>query len=167
MTDQFPESKFSKLDKALENVLVENKLQAVLYFRKIYKHWDIIVGESLALKTVPSKLVRNVLYVTVEDAAYSHHLNYFEKNILDLIASPEICGEGSVKKIVFRVGSKSVLKTRKEISKELQEKKPEIDAEVIKQADEVSDKISDQGLRNVFQRYMSKSISRKSSPRHT
>ncbi len=74
MNEQFPESRFSKLDKAVENALVENKLQAVLYFRKIFKHWDIIVGESLALKTVPSKLVRKVLYVTVEDAAYSHHM---------------------------------------------------------------------------------------------
>ncbi len=153
------EKEFSKLEKAVENVLVENKLEAVLYFTKIYKHWDIIVGESLALKTVPSKLINKTLYVTVEDAAYSHHLTYFEKNILDLIASPEICGDGIVKKIIFRVGSKSVLKFRKKQGKNPVDAPFSVDYQQYEEAQKTSEQITDRKIKSAFARYMSKSIS--------
>ncbi len=155
------DNQFTKLEKAVENVLVENKLQSVLYFTKIYKHWEIIVGKPLARKTSPEKLVKKTLIVRVEDAAYSHHLKYFEKNILDLIASPEICGEGVVRKVVFKVKEKSIVK-QNQASQPKPEKPAPVKTKSIKEeASQTAEIIKDKRLKASFSRFMSNNISEK------
>ena len=67
MIDFAKENEFVKLEKSVEEVLTENNLQSVLYFSKIQKHWDIIVGKPLAAKTSPALLRKQVLTVIVED----------------------------------------------------------------------------------------------------
>ncbi len=145
----------TKLEKAVEDVLVENNLQVVLYFSKIQKHWDILVGEPLAAKTSPSRLVRKTLYVRVEDAAYSHHLAYFEKNIIDLIASPEICGEGAVEKICFRVENNQGAKTAESAQHNEPGKRVSGTNEISDKVKKTAEAITDKKLKNVFARFMS------------
>lgn len=146
----------TKLEDAVEDVLVENNLQAVLYFSKIQKNWSVLVGEPLAVKTSPQKLEKKTLIVAVEDAAYSHHLKYYEQQLLDLIASPEICGEGAVKRVRFRVGEPSPM-----ASAELEKAtaKPEFDrskpVDLSETARDTSECIEDRKLKNSFARYMS------------
>lgn len=160
MTTSSEDNHVSKLEEAVEDVLKENNLQSVLYFTKIYKHWDVIVGESLAFKTIPAKLQNKALYVLVEDAAYSHHLKFFERNILDLIASPEICGEGAVKKVIFQVGEKSVIKNRRKTFKQIENSEDKIEETLHEEAVETSEKIGDKSLKKIFTRLMSKNLSR-------
>lgn len=161
MTSSSDSNDVSKLEEAVEGVLKENNLQSVLYFTKIYKHWEIIVGESLAFKTLPAKLKNRTLYVLVEDAAYSHHLKFFERNILDLIASPEICGEGAVRKVVFQVGEKSVIKKKREVFKQETAEETIVEAELHEAAIATSEKIGDTSLKTIFSRLMSRNLSRK------
>ncbi|MCP4297747.1 MAG: DUF721 domain-containing protein, partial [Proteobacteria bacterium] len=49
-------------------------------------------------------LEKGILTILVADAAYAYHLRFFKSKILDLIASPEICGENIVRDITYFVG---------------------------------------------------------------
>ena len=161
MTRQSNNNDPTKLEVAVENVLVENKLESVLYFSKIQKHWEIIVGQSLAKKTSPLKLSNKTLVVMAEDAAYSHHLRYFENNIIELISSPEICGEGIVKKVVFKVGETSILREKSAEKPEENTKVPSLQKELPSEAQKTADLIQDKKLKSSFSRFMSKNISKK------
>jgi Dna[CI] antecedent, DciA len=155
MNEPSEQKSVTKLEKAVEDVLIENNLQAVLYYSKILKNWEILVGKPLAVKTSPEKLVRKTLFVTVEDAAYSHHLKYYEKQLLDLIASPEICGEGAVKKILFRVGQPSDTLSAEENEVLLESQKYQKIVEVSDDALKTSNQIVDKKLKSSFSRFMS------------
>ena len=161
MEDNSLDQDVERVEKTIETVLREQGRQAILHYAKINRHWEIIVGSSLAQKTAPLKLVRRTLTILVEDAAYAHHLTYFEKNILELIASPEICGEGAVNKIVFRVGTKPVMKDRvdePDSDPAVPEKKS---PKILSSARITADNINDQSLKKVFARCMSKILRKK------
>ncbi len=160
MQEYFPEHQFFKAEKVIEKVLKQNNLQEVLYYTKILKHWEVIIGKPLSKKAVPMKLQKKVLYIGVIDSAYSHHLRFYEPNIIELIASPEICGDGAVKKIVFRT-------TRKKVNPEnlptpvLQpDNQNTLSVADNLRAEETSLQIKDQRLKKIFSRYMAKTISK-------
>jgi len=123
------------------------------YFRIIQKYWKIIIGEALAEKTSPVRLVRKTLYILVPDSAYTHQLSYFTERLIDLIASPAILGEDKVLQIKFRVGEKAkapeIRIEHKECLKPLKKHESE-------KVDKISGKIKDQELRGVFASYMDK-----------
>jgi len=155
--------KNSSIENAIETLLQKNQQQDLLHFTKIRKFWNLIVGEQLFDKIKPQKLLKKTLYIVVEDAAYAHHLKYFEKSILDLIASPEICGESVVTKITFRVGelpkiSIHELSTKKDesITSEQQSEETSIPHEVISTAKIISNK----ELRNRFSKLMKRTIAK-------
>lgn len=162
MNKTFLANRFVKVEKVVKKVLIDNNCQDVYYFSRIYKHWDVIIGESLSGKTSPQKIEKKVLYIMVEDAAYSHHLKYYEKNIIDLISSPEICGEGVIRKIVFRVSPDSLIDKPRIIK----EKKSKVSKNISAEAKELSDKssqiIKDKRLKRSFARLMSKTLSKDS-----
>ncbi len=162
MNDISEDSDFVKLEKTVEDVLTENNLQSVLYFSKIQKYWEIIVGKPLAAKTSPIQLHKKKLIVHVADAAYSHHLKYFERQILDLIASPEICGEGVVKKVSFRVGKTTIASSPKPPQKS-QKGSKRISSQVDPKAQQTAENISNRKLKASFARIMSKRLSKKNS----
>ncbi len=94
----------SVLDEELERALQGVDLAEVYHFYKICRHWDIIVGKPLSLKTAPKHLIGGTLTITVGDAAYAHHLRYFVDTVIKHAASPVICGENAVRRIRFQVG---------------------------------------------------------------
>ena len=162
MEDKLLDREVQKVEKILEKVLRDQGRQAILHYAKINRHWEVIIGSSLAKKTAPLKLVRRTLTILVEDAAYAHHLKYFEKTILDLIASPEICGEGAVTKVIFRVGTKSIME---EHTEQVESNQSQIKKEVPKilaAARETASNINDQRLEKAFARCMSKIMTKKS-----
>ena len=160
MQEYFPEHQFFKAEKVIEKVLKQNNLQEVLYYTKILKHWEVIVGKPLSKKAVPMKLQKKVLYIGVIDSAYSHHLRFYEPNIIELIASPEICGDGAVKKIVFRIRRKKA-KTENLPMPLLEPNNQNTLSEADNmRAEETSLQIKDQRLKKIFSRYMAKTISK-------
>ena len=164
MEEKLLDREAQKVDKIVEKVLREQGRQAILHYAKINRHWEVIVGSSLAKKTAPLKLVRKTLTVLVTDGAYAHHLQYYENNILGLIASPEICGEGAVNKVVFRVGTKPI---RQEIEEQVAANQSRFQKEIPKLlsvAKETAGNISDQTLQNAFARCMSKIVAKKLEP---
>jgi len=162
MEDKLLDREAQKVEKILEKVLREQGKQAILHYAKINRHWEVIIGSSLAKKTAPLKLLRRTLTILVEDAAYAHHLKYFEKNILDLIASPEICGEGAVTKVVFRVGTKSFMKEHAEQTNSNQSQIKKEMPKILAIAKETASNINDKSLEKAFARCMSKIVTKKS-----
>lgn len=160
MSDAYPEHRFFKVEKIIEKVLKQNNLQEVLYFTKIFKYWDVIVGKPLSKKAYPLKLKNRTLFVGVEDSAYSHHLRFYEANIIELIASPEICGDGAVKKIVFRTVPKRVVQSESLEPMGAAEATAVLSDLDKARAEETSLKIKDQRLQKTFSRYMAKIISK-------
>lgn len=150
-----------KAGKLIEKVLTANQLQSIIFYNKIIQHWEVIVGIPLAAKTSPAKLYKKSLTVLVEDAAYAQHLRYFENKILELISSPEICGENKVLKIIFRVGK---IKPREQIERIVQPHplpKNQITEKSLKTADKCAEKIQDKVLKQSFARLMAKSLDKK------
>ena len=158
----FKEINTHKANQLIEKVLTDNHLHDVVFFNQILHNWEIIVGKPLAAKTSPGKLEYKTLSVWVEDAAYAQHLKYFEGKILDLISSPEICGENRVLKIVFRVGEFKLPKIEKNYSDTQQTIKNDIPQPIQKQADECAENIQDKELKASFAKLMAKTLSKKS-----
>jgi len=92
------------LNNTLKKAVKSEHLTDLQNFNVIRRYWKVIIGDSLAEKTAPFKLEKKTLFILVKDASYRHHLDYFVEDILDLIASEAILGEGKVLKIQFRVG---------------------------------------------------------------
>ncbi len=160
MQDDYPKHSFFKVEKVIEKVLKQNNLQDVLYFSRILKHWDVIVGSPLSKKTSPIKLENRVLFIGVADSAYSHTLHFYVPKIIELIASPEICGEGVVKKITFRTVSKPKISNSKQ-----EPLPPAVNQHMLSEPDqtrveETSLRIKDERLQKQFSRYMGKVISK-------
>jgi len=160
MREYYPEHQFFKAEKVIEKVLKQNNLSEVLYYTKILKHWEVIIGKPLAKKAVPMKLKKKVLTIGVIDSAYSHHLRFYEPNILELIASPEICGDGAVKKIVFRITRKKANSDNPPMPLLLTGKQNPLNKADSLRAEETSLQIKDQRLKKIFSRYMAKTISK-------
>lgn len=158
MEDRPVDFNITKVERVVEKVLVENQHQDLLYFTRIYRYWSVIVGEQLAKKTAPEKLVKGVLTVLVEDSAYSHQLRYFERNMLDLIASPEICGDNVVRKIAFRVGvRRRELTFAPEGNEEVKISPAPTQKEIQETYNQpVSSRISDNTLRRAFAKCMTR-----------
>lgn len=152
-----------KANRLIEKVLTDNHLQDVIFFNQILRNWEIIVGKPLATKTSPGKLQYKTLSVWVEDAAYAQHLKYFEGKILDLISSPEICGENRVLKIKFRVGEIKSPQAEKKVPDSQQLIQKSIPQPIQKQAEECAENIQDQELKTSFARMMAKILSKKST----
>jgi len=111
----------------------------------------VVVGDSLAEKTSPSRLVRKILYILVQDSAYAHQLSYFTDRLIELIASPAILGEGKVLKIKFRVGEEV---KAPEIRIDRKQRLKPLKNDELKMVTQVSDQIKDKDLRAVFSSYM-------------
>lgn len=159
----FKEIDIHKAKPLIEKVLTDSQLEDVIFFNQIVRNWEIIVGKPLAGKTSPNKLQYKTLFVLVEDAAYAQHLKYFEEKILELISSPEICGENRVRKIIFRVGEVKPIKMPKKEPKKTLRTKINIPTSFQKKADECAENIHDQDLKSSFARLMAKTLNRKSN----
>ena len=160
MPSDFPDHRFFKVEKVIENVLKQNNLQDVLYFSRILNNWKVIIGEPLSKKAFPLKLEKKVLFIGVEDSAYSHHLKYFETNILELIASPEICGDGAVRKVRFRTVEIKNKATSVPVAQPSRKTGQPVNESDRARVDETATQITDRRLQKMFARYMGKIVSK-------
>lgn len=160
MLDDFPEHRFVKVEKVVEKVLKENNLQDLLYFSRILNNWEVIVGVPLAKKAIPLKLAKRTLHVGVVDSAYSHHLRFYESNIIELIASPEICGEGAVRKIVFKTTQKQINSPSAAAADVPPKVENQLSESEKERVDDTAGQIQDRQLQKIFSRYMGKMVNR-------
>ncbi len=160
MNSDWRKNNLATTEEAVENFLIERQLQSVIYLAKIIKHWKMLVGEPLSRKTAPVKLEGKTLVVTTQDAAYSHYLKFSKKNMLNLIASPAICGVGAVDDIQFRVGKVVAPKTASEIEKKREKKVVRIDGKSRDQAQKCSRTIQDEKLRKAFSNLMANMVAK-------
>ena len=90
------------LRNAVESCLKNKELDSILLLIQIRKRWSLIIGDSLAKKTHPSKIINRCLVVNVEDASYQHYLRYYIQPILEYIES--ICGPQKINRVRFVLG---------------------------------------------------------------
>jgi len=141
------------LNSALKTAVKSERLTALQHFSIIRQYWKIIIGAPLENKTAPLKLENKTLFILVKDASYHHHLEYFIQEMLDLMASEAILGEGKVTKIVFRVGEQ--LKAPEIRNGHKHHLRP-LESEEEKKVSEVSKNIKDDELRASFAGWMAK-----------
>ncbi len=142
-----------KAEEVISQVLRKNHLDDLLYFAKIRKSWAEIVGKPLSHKTRPQSLKKGVLTILTEDAAYAQHLSYYNKSILELIASDGLCGPGIVKRVKFIYGRLPPLPLQ---SPEPQNPRPRplLRDEAYAQADAASQGLRDKNLKKAFSNAM-------------
>jgi len=141
------------LNHTLKKAVNSQRLTSLQNFNIIRRYWKVIIGDALEDKTAPLKLENKTLFILVKDAAYRHHLDYFTDDIIELIASEAILGEGKVTRIQFRVGEQE---KEPEIKTEQKQHLKPLKSEEEKKVTEISDNIKDDDLRGVFAKWMAK-----------
>ncbi|MGK0290023.1 MAG: hypothetical protein ACI86H_001478 [bacterium] len=153
--------RMSNVGDEVSQVLKNYELDDVLTLAKIQKHWGIIVGEQLATKIRPQKIINHhALIIRTSDAAYSHHLKYQTANILEYIAS--ICKHRKIKTLKFQVGAfeeelplikpnQSTIEPKKEII---------IPKEIADKSKQCSANIGEKKLNQAFSRFMAKRLAK-------
>ncbi len=111
-------------------------------------------SEHMAEVITPFKLSQKTLFVLVADAAYSENFSYYIENLIALIASEPICGEGKVTKVRFRVGEKPEIQEEPPETAELKVRK--LDSEASEAIEKTAANIQDEELREIFIKYMTK-----------
>jgi len=143
------------LGTALKTAIQSPKLTQVNHFLTIQKYWEIIMGSKhMAEAVTPLKLSKRTLFLLVADAAYSDTLSYYVPDLMALIASEAICGEGIVEKVRFRVGD--IPEAPEETPKTVEIKVRKLDSETSDKIKQAASKIEDEELRNIFTKYMTK-----------
>ena len=61
--------------------------------------WDRAVGENIARHTEPSKVVKGILFVKVDDNSWRHELTYFKHEIIQKLN--DSVGKQAIKEIKF------------------------------------------------------------------
>ena len=150
------------LEQVIEKIFVKSQLTDVLLFNRIVEHWEVIVGESLVKVTKPLTMTNKCLFIGVHDASYAQHLLYFQDPMLSLLASPHICGENKVTKIVFRVVSFPRVSNSQQQKEDKKETETDSLQENIPLVKEVAYTIQDYQIRTTFSRFMQTILRRES-----
>jgi len=66
----------------------------------IFNHWKEIVGEEIAKRTSPERLVRGILYISVSSSTWANELSLMSVQLIEKINA--FAGEQVVKTIRFR-----------------------------------------------------------------
>lgn len=127
-------------------------LSARLNEYKIIKFWPVCVGEGVARRSTPGRLVGGVLYCKVASPAWMTELTYQKKEISARI-NREL-GEPVVKDIIFRLGTVPVPPP---VRQETVVIAKEISAEALGEIERAASVIKDAGLRELLKRVMRKS----------
>jgi len=152
------EKQLTSIDQALRDSFKENGHPEFYHFRRIVKYWEVIM-DKLSEKTAPSSLRKKVLYITVSDSAYTDTLSYYVDELINLISSEAICGEGAVRKIIFRTGElPTTFIVPPEIGKNAKKLPTERKETILPEVIQESNHIQDEELRDIFSRYMNKTI---------
>ena len=146
----------SDLSHVLRDVFKKQDNEVLYLFALIQKNWEVIVGESLATKTAPKMIYRGKLVIIVEDSSWSHHLKYYENQIVQFVEA--LCGTKAIKAITFHV---EPLPERSPKAKPITDKKrvgsTKIAPGVTRELEEASP-IEDKKIRKTFARFMAKSL---------
>ena len=92
-----------RLNAAIKDAFPDIGLGTLLMEHEIRKNWQRIIGDSLSLKTSPTRLRNKTLYVIVSSSAWMFELSFHKKEILKKIG--EMLGKDAVTEIIFKPGS--------------------------------------------------------------
>ncbi len=75
-------------------------INAKLKTSGIFNHWEEIVGEEIAKRSRPKKLVRRILYISVTTSTWANELSLMSEKLIEKINS--FVGEDIVGKLRFK-----------------------------------------------------------------
>ncbi len=73
----------SVLDSVVDGMGINRKLMT----SSIFNHWKEIVGTEIAKKSVPKRLVRMTLYVSVTSSTWANELSLMSEDLIEKINS--------------------------------------------------------------------------------
>ncbi|MDX2470314.1 MAG: DUF721 domain-containing protein [SAR324 cluster bacterium] len=150
--------KVFKTKNVIARVLTDNNLGDILHLSRLIHNWEVIIGGPLAKKTKPKTLHYKELVIQVLEPAYAQHLKYYIPQILEIIATKDVCGEGVVNRIRFETGQFQPLPepTAKIESKAVKRGLTKDNA--LKEAEERTIQIKDPRLQRALSRAMAQSL---------
>jgi len=148
------------IDQILTRFLAQHHYQDILHLSLILKHWQTLMGASLAPKTRPSGLAKGRLTILTADPAYAAHLSYYEAELLQLLTG--ICGPGVVKAVKFTTGAFTPLDPKTVLAKAVPLPGPALrpGKQQQAQAAAAAEPIADARLRKRFQRAMAQALAK-------
>jgi len=88
----------SILDSVVEDMGINRKLNT----SNIFNHWKEIVGNEIAKRSRPDKLVNLTLYISVTSSTWANELSLMSEDLIEKINS--FAGDNVVKKVRFKAG---------------------------------------------------------------
>jgi hypothetical protein len=154
-----PQITFKNLSDILESVLKKRGMLFTSDKKRLREVWLKAVGDNIAVHTAPEKLQKGTLFIKVSNSVWMQQLHFLKKNILDKVNQE--MGEHGVKDINFSIGevSSGSFKQKNQMSF-FPENFPLQDKEKKAIADCTSS-VSDQELKEILKRVMTKDIIRK------
>ncbi len=142
----------------IARVLTDNNLGDILHLSRLIHNWEVIIGGPLAKKTKPKTLHYKELVIQVTEPAYAQHLKYYIPQILEIIATKDVCGEGVVSRIRFETGQFSPLPEPTPPVEPTPVKRGITKDQALKEAEEKTVQIKDTRLQRALSRAMAQSL---------
>ena len=129
-----------------------------LVLQRLRGQWLAIVGEELATRTRPTKIHRGTLWIAVTDSSWSYELQFHKRELLAAIHA--FLDSEEVAELRFQVGSVEPLPGEREPAlppeRTALRAAPEAPLEAVSAVEHAASTITDETLRNVFVRSLSK-----------
>ncbi|MFH0975574.1 MAG: DUF721 domain-containing protein [Spirochaetota bacterium] len=100
MKFKFKEERLAKtvsVNSAISLILENLGLHDVLVIEKARKKWRNIVGDLLAVHSLPDRIFKNILFIHVDHPVYSNELSFMKDIILQEVNN--VFGSGIIKDI--------------------------------------------------------------------
>jgi len=94
--------KFQKLGDVLQEVLKKRDILLTSEKRRLQEIWNRSVGDRIAAQTTPDRLQKGSLYVKVSNSVWMQQLHFLKKEIIDTVNRQ--MGEQLIKNIFFSIG---------------------------------------------------------------
>ncbi len=141
-----------KVDSILSSSFPNLGIAAKLKEYKLIKAWKECVGQNIARRSVPLKLIGGTLHCAVSSSPWMTELNYQKREIIERLN--RTLGESVVKEIILKVGQ--VVQMGPPAPPVLPSIKRELTGEEMKKIEEATKGISDEGLKDLLKRVMEK-----------
>jgi predicted nucleic acid-binding Zn ribbon protein len=89
------------LGSVIDKYLTKEEFGAKLKKFSLFNHWPDIVGRDIAKKTVPQKIFKDMLYISVTNATWASELGMMKQQLIDKING--FIGEETIKDLKFKV----------------------------------------------------------------
>jgi hypothetical protein len=154
-----PQMTFKNLSDILETVLKKRGMLFTSDKKRLQGVWLKAVGDNIAVQTAPEKLQKGTLFVKVSNSVWMQQLHFLKKDIIDNVNQQ--LGEHIVKDINFSIGEVSLGSFKHKNTMSFFPEHFPLNDKDKKAIEDCTASVSDQELKEILKRVMTKDIIRK------